>query len=451
MSDIYLTFVLIMGLMLTSSLALDSVISVESSIVNVTVFGTAAIIFRKAILPLSSVSTSDSYLSIIITGLPGTLVDSSLRISGYGPSEILGSELSQQMVQRSESAEYRIRMKEIVNIKSSLSTKHLNLFLEKSRLSAKEKYLLLLVESTFSSGKGSALAPDIAKAKETLAYMESELIEVHKRLLIIDTGLSNLETALADIEAAVLDFSTNGVWKNPRVDCVDAVEGNLPFCTVNSDSGPDYSEIYPSSSIEKKLSVRAKVNLRKTLIKDNDILEFYVSYLAAPAQWSPEYDIFVESADSKDGRGYQLQLGYYAAVQQRTRENWSAVKLALSTVGSPNIASHSIPHGKGVHFQDQNFINNNGVMFGGVAKNVKASRASMRMKSMSTAASFAADGNTDGDVETAEAFVQMDPMPMMAMASGSGSYLGVSYTFKVDDPVYITSSRYKMLSPESIY
>ncbi len=54
-------------------------------------------------------------------------------------------------------------------------------------------------------------------------------------------------------------------------------------------------------------------------------IEFEISYLATNASWSPQYDINIVPNDKK------IQISYNAIIRQATDEDWSNVKLHLST------------------------------------------------------------------------------------------------------------------------
>ena len=56
--------------------------------------------------------------------------------------------------------------------------------------------------------------------------------------------------------------------------------------------------------------------------------DFSLTYLVAEAGWTPEYDVRVESTDQP------IDLRYHAKVQQRSGEDWTDVRLSLST-GNP--------------------------------------------------------------------------------------------------------------------
>lgn len=328
-------------------------LSVRSSIVDVAVLKSVAMITRKFTIDAASIPHDSTYLVVSLDGLPSSMVDTSVRIYGTGPAQILGSEISERSVDRSQSEAYTLHIKEANIIKSQLTIKLSKLSLEESRLRSKEKLLLLLVESTFSAGSPAATAsekekeyPDITKARDMLLYMDTELAATHKRLLLIQSGQATLGEAQSVIDTAINTLSSQGAWTFPKLECSPSSETAVDSCIVNVITDPDSIIRYPQSVIEKKVLVRLKLLKRSP----GSSLDFTVDYMTSPASWSPEYDLQVEG-DGSEEKKYKIAINYYAAVTQKTGEDWVNVSLSLSTANAAQIDTPPVPQEKGVYFQ----------------------------------------------------------------------------------------------------
>ena len=93
-----------------------------SSILNVTVVGSMALVQRHLIVPLENFQNSQfDYMECLVNDLPTSLLDHSVRITGTGPGTILGSEITERTVGRSNSATYQSRLLEAKSIISDLT------------------------------------------------------------------------------------------------------------------------------------------------------------------------------------------------------------------------------------------------------------------------------------------------------------------------------------------
>ena len=61
---------------------------IESQIQNVTVLGSNAIVTRQFSFSLSELVTPTTYLTLSLESLPSTIVESTIRISGFGPAQV---------------------------------------------------------------------------------------------------------------------------------------------------------------------------------------------------------------------------------------------------------------------------------------------------------------------------------------------------------------------------
>lgn len=83
---------------------------------------------------------------------------------------------------------------------------------------------------------------------------------------------------------------------------------------------------YSQNSLKTEKQVELKI-----FVKENSNVEISVSYIVYNANWSPVYDLRLNSNKKI------LQLSYNAIVKQRTGENWENVELKLSTA-QPQLA-----------------------------------------------------------------------------------------------------------------
>ena len=372
----------------------------DSRIINVTIAGNSAMITRHLNIPLSSLQqqlqqTKEMYLNIL-SNLPNTAADNSIRVVGKGPCIILSHELQDKTVQRKDSQLYQQRNIQAMELKMEIDTKAIQIDNELNRLKAREKFLYVFMEASLSSKQQQqtfsppiptttsatiakneeSFSSDISKAKSLLQYMDTELISVHSSLSLAQRAQMQIEQCKEVINNVITDLSTKGIWSFPKLDCENfphddtsssslssSTISNLPACRLHISLKDDDQEQFAENVAEKSLNIRVKLNDGVSWQNSgSNNLDFYISYMTSPASWYSEYDIQVTDAvvvsnnnnndKDKTNSRRRLVIDYFASVSQRTGELWSDVKLALSTASASPIEEYPVPLEKAIYFQD---------------------------------------------------------------------------------------------------
>ena len=137
---------------------------------------------------------------------------------------------------------------------------------------------------------GSAAGVDIVKLKLALDFQSARLTEIKKNELAIKRQLVALNTELSKINTQISETTNAGM-----------VRSNSILVTVSSANGGNG--------------------------------QFTLSYIVRQAQWTPVYDIRAKDVKSP------LTIVYKANVTQQSGEDWTDVKLTLSTA-NPNISAN---------------------------------------------------------------------------------------------------------------
>ena len=150
---------------------------------------------------------------------------------------------------------------------------------------------------------------EIAKEEEALLHENRQLASKEKGLSAADLqeGVRFYRERMAAIKRSYLALGDSLRDTEERRELLQRQLAELGA----TESLPATSEVV--LIVETERAVRAAFDLR---------------YLASDAGWTPEYDVRVESVDQP------IDLRYHAKVQQRTGEDWTAVRLSLST-GDP--------------------------------------------------------------------------------------------------------------------
>jgi hypothetical protein len=100
-----------------------------------------------------------------------------------------------------------------------------------------------------------------------------------------------------------------------------------------------------SAKEEKSLTFQFKLDNPTTVSTKLDF-----SYFIRPAFWQAEYDVRVGRPTPGAGQ-YEVEIDYYANVEQRTDEEWEEVYLSLSTSNPAPAPSIPAINSRGVYFQ----------------------------------------------------------------------------------------------------
>jgi len=248
----------------------------KSAINAVTVYLDRALVTRTA-----AVRAAAGRTELVLAGLPAELADGSIRVGASGAT-VRGVRVERVFLERAEAAEVRKLEDELLALRDAEGEVRDDLavlegeakFLRSLSASAPERATRMLVE-------GDLKLPDVGGVEKTLELVTKNLTanaakvrEANKKLRELTPKIEAKSRELGEKRAA-------GRLEQKKVTVV-----------LESAAGGD-----------------AKVEL---------------SYLLPGAMWFPAYDV---RADVEKG---ELELVYYAVVQQATGEDWSAAELTLS-------------------------------------------------------------------------------------------------------------------------
>jgi uncharacterized protein (TIGR02231 family) len=273
---ILLTLLLIVCLPLTA-LAEPNMVPASSRIESVTVFADRAQISRTA-----TVSLKNGANLVTFQDLPRSLAEESLRVEGEGTgrSRISGITVKNLFLERSHEKRIHDLEEEIAATTRKLES-----------IEARAKALVAqrnFIES-IRVGWSERISKELALGKPTVA----DLGDAAK---FVGEGIGKIEEQLYDAEAA----------KKPLRDRIAALKKELE-----------------QARQERSKEVRS---VQVAVDTDRDSrFKLTLSYLVSYAGWEPTYDVTL----LPDGK--QAELAYRAQVWQKSGEDWSGVKLALST------------------------------------------------------------------------------------------------------------------------
>lgn len=258
---------------------------VASTVISATVYSDRALIERAVHEQLPA-----GQHTLVVTGLPTTLIDQSLRVSGSSdsPAKILDVKIETVFLDTVPEARIRQLQDRLKNLKN-----------EQQQLADKLSILRSQKDYVDSLRVYSARAPLTEGAKRA----SSE--EWDRMLGFIDKKLGAIFAEMRDT--------------NPKMDEVkakiEAVE----------------REIRQSQAYSKQSQKQVKVELE---LSRASRVRLSVSYVLLGASWVPTYEARVS------GNAKTLQLTYSGMVRQSTNEDWSNIQLTLSTAqpamgGSP--------------------------------------------------------------------------------------------------------------------
>jgi len=248
----------------------------KSAISAVTVYLDRALVTRTA-----AVRAAAGRTELVLAGLPAELADGSIRVSAAGAT-VRGVRVERVFLERAEAAEVRKLEDELLALRDAEGAVRDDLavldgearFVKSLSASAPERATRMLVE-------GDLKLPDVAGVEKTLELVTKNLTANAAKVREANKKLRELAPK---IEAKTRELGEKRA--------AERLEQKKVTVVLESAAGGE-----------------AKVEL---------------SYLLPGAMWFPAYDM---RADVEKG---ELELLYYAVIQQATGEDWSAAELTLS-------------------------------------------------------------------------------------------------------------------------
>jgi|YNPBryunderm2012_1023409.scaffolds.fasta_scaffold00013_32 uncharacterized protein (TIGR02231 family) len=250
---------------------------VKTKIDSVIVFPDRAQVFRKG-----QTTINHDVKVLVFEGLPATLIDRSLRISGKGSARLkfLGVEVLKKYLESEQLPEVKKIREEIKAVETEIN----KIKGWEAVLDSQEKFL-----NSFSNVYSNQTARDLASGRPDLSGLDKFLDYLSTRLQTIQKTRQENAQQLTENQARL-----------------ESLKKKL-------------NEIMPARAKEEK-DVKVLVEVSQT-----GRFEVEFSYFVAPASWKPAYTmrLLPESAE--------VELTNVALVSQKTAENWDEVKLTLST------------------------------------------------------------------------------------------------------------------------
>jgi len=250
---------------------------VKTKIDSVIVFPDRAQVFRKG-----QTTINHDVKVLVFEGLPATLIDRSLRISGKGSARLkfLGVEVLKKYLESEQLPEVKKIREEIKAVETEIN----KIKGWEAVLDSQEKFL-----NSFSNVYSNQTARDLASGRPDLSGLDKFLDYLSTRLQTIQKTRQENAQQLTENQARL-----------------ESLKKKL-------------NEIMPARAKEEK-DVKVLVEVSQT-----GHFEVEFSYFVAPASWKPAYTLRLlpESAE--------VELTNVALVSQKTAENWDEVKLTLST------------------------------------------------------------------------------------------------------------------------
>jgi len=248
-----------------------------SRISSVTVYADRAQVTRSAALALKAGTNL-----VTFDPLPLTMAEDSLRAEGSGPgrARIAGITVKNVFLERLQEK----RVQELEEELRGLNRKVESIEARRKGLAAQKAFI-----ESIRVGWGERISREITLGKPSPA----ELGEAAK---FVGDGIDRVEEALYDAQAA----------RKPLQDRIAALQKELEQARGNRNK---------------------EVRSVEVAIEADRAMEFALSlsYLVADAHWEPTYDVRL----SADGRS--AELSYRAQVWQNSGEEWSGIKLSLSS------------------------------------------------------------------------------------------------------------------------
>lgn len=279
---------LLATLLMTGNLLANDEKIVSSEISKVTVFTQGAQIFRS-----SSYSIAKGVTEVIIEGISPYIDANSLQVKASGSVIILDSKYSifhpKPEDIKLEGLPLQVR-KDILSKEDSLFNLNFQLQTLQDEIDVLNATKHILANNGAIKGHGK-VNDSIALLKEAIDYYTLKMMEVNKKLQVLNRDKSKLTTKKVGLEGRLNDLrhwqSNNDLQGKPK--------GPLHRITVTLKAN-DYA--------------KGKLD---------------ISYLVSQAGWIPIYDLRSEIANGK------VNLNYKAQVFQNTGNDWEDVPLSIST------------------------------------------------------------------------------------------------------------------------
>ncbi len=249
----------------------------RSSITAATVYSDRAVVTRKGTGHFAA-----GQYAVRFTGLPPSLNDQSVRVSGAGtaPAKILDVRVESVFTDSIVSQRLRGLQEKLKSLNDQL--RKIN-----DRIAVLNQQKEFLNKISVSSPEIiardlKAQRPAVEDWQKLLGFLDANLTRLNEELFDLDQRKSDASTKISGLQS---DWNKTGVSNVPR---------------------------------EKQIVVGLEVQ------SDGD-LNFETSYLVPHAGWKPLYDIRVSSADNK------VELSYHGVVWQSSGEDWNDINLSLST------------------------------------------------------------------------------------------------------------------------
>lgn len=248
--------------------------NISSQIKSVTVYGDRAQIIREA-----RVSLSPGARTLVLEDLPVSTDENSVQVNGTGNALLRDVSFAPRHLttETSSKLETLLRQREALGDQIKETEDAIE------RVASQKEFVHAITTRITGQGKGAKtdeLSPD--KWIEMLDFQTEQLQK--------------------------LDRESRDLMKTHRTQMLEA--GQLDRVIQDLKKG--------SSKTRKALQLEIST-------EKEEELTLKVSYVVNGASWYPVYDIRVDTSDKK------VSLGYKAMVVQKTGEEWSGVKLALST------------------------------------------------------------------------------------------------------------------------
>ncbi|MDJ0647863.1 MAG: mucoidy inhibitor MuiA family protein [Xenococcaceae cyanobacterium MO_188.B19] len=251
--------------------------NIHIAIASVTVYTDRALVTRK-----NTISLTGDEKELIISNLPITLLQDSVRVSGKGTSKINILGVKVESVFTPE-----VPVESIAEIDREIQTLQNQQKSLKNQLSSRQLQINFIEQ--LSEKSKTSYAINLSKQETNLEQTEALLKFIGDKHLAYGESITELQQQQKELndQIAALERKTESLLI-PQ----DKEYFNLIIFIEASEPGE---------------------------------LELEVSYIVNRASWQPLYDLKVDTAEK------QLNLTYLAEIQQSTGEDWQNVALTLST------------------------------------------------------------------------------------------------------------------------
>lgn len=384
------------------------------------------------------------YHTLIVRDLPESIDEKTIRIKGKGYVELLSTMIENVVINREQDDNYNLIYNNLQSVVNELSRVHqLNNF-ELERVKLRVHTVQLYTSMTINSSQISETnALSLDKINEYITYQD----EVMKKSI---TEMHSIQTKIYTVQSLQKLF----------INCVERLQKIGKYIPVNSQSSlielhdenldklysklPSNELLFLETMVKKNLHIRIFIPEDVANGSSNKYIHtFELTYGASPAQWNPQYDIKVENKNDETGK-YLVAIDFYAAVEQRTGENWPDVKLILSST-IPKHNFHRLDWRKKiVKFQDDMAATSHAYDHNGAARS-----RMKRSKSMHLAVEE--EAFMDGAVGSVSMRAAPPPPDMVVQAASVEALgdLGSAYHFTCTRAVNIsTNPKVYTVSPE---